>query len=133
LAILDVSMRAHGRPTTAREITRQTGCPSLFEEVTAGASGYVLTSDLDLDLVDACAAMRGEPFLGAGGIRALIREYHERVDGRRSTVDGRRSTVKRSHDPLRPRGTVNTEWRELSRTASCTAATCGRHPIADDE
>ena len=36
----------------------------LFEALKAGASGYVLKSGADRDLVDACrAAMRGEPFL----------------------------------------------------------------------
>ena len=36
----------------------------LFEALKAGASGYVLKTAADRDLVDACrAAMRGEPFL----------------------------------------------------------------------
>ena len=36
----------------------------LFEALKAGASGYVLKSGADRDLVEACrAAMRGEPFL----------------------------------------------------------------------
>ena len=35
-----------------------------FEALRAGASGYVLKSAADRDLVEACrAAMRGEPFL----------------------------------------------------------------------
>jgi DNA-binding NarL/FixJ family response regulator len=35
-----------------------------FEALKAGASGYVLKSAADRDLVEACrAAMRGEPFL----------------------------------------------------------------------
>ena len=38
-----------------------------FEALKAGASGYVLKSVADRDLVEACrAAMRGEPFLYAG-------------------------------------------------------------------
>ena len=36
----------------------------LFEALQAGASGYVLKTAADRDLVEACrAAMRGEPFL----------------------------------------------------------------------
>ncbi len=47
-----------------------------FEALKAGASGYVLKSVADQDLVAACrAAMRGEPFLYAGAISALIRDY----------------------------------------------------------
>jgi DNA-binding NarL/FixJ family response regulator len=38
-----------------------------FEALKAGASGYMLKSVADQDLVAACrAAMRGEPFLYAG-------------------------------------------------------------------
>ena len=52
----------------------------LFEAIRAGASGYVLKSAVDRDLVEACrAAMRGEPFLYPGGVRALMREYLERA------------------------------------------------------
>jgi DNA-binding NarL/FixJ family response regulator len=52
----------------------------LFEAIRAGASGYVLKSAVDRDLVEACrAAMRGEPFLYPGGVRALMREYMERA------------------------------------------------------
>ncbi|MEV0705411.1 response regulator transcription factor [Saccharopolyspora sp. NPDC050389] len=47
-----------------------------FEALKAGASGYVLKSVADRDLVEACrAAMRGEPFLYPGAITALIRNY----------------------------------------------------------
>jgi DNA-binding NarL/FixJ family response regulator len=52
----------------------------LFEAIRMGASGYVLKSAVDRDLVEACrAAMRGEPFLYPGAVRALMREYLERV------------------------------------------------------
>ncbi len=48
----------------------------LFEALRAGASGYVLKSSAEADLVHACrAALRGEPFLYPNGIRALIRDY----------------------------------------------------------
>jgi DNA-binding NarL/FixJ family response regulator len=52
----------------------------LFEAIRMGASGYVLKSAVDRDLVEACrAAMRGEPFLYPGAVRALMREYLERA------------------------------------------------------
>jgi len=51
-----------------------------FEALKAGASGYVLKSAADRDLVEACrAAMRGEPFLYPAAIAALIRDYLDRA------------------------------------------------------
>jgi DNA-binding NarL/FixJ family response regulator len=92
LAILDISMPRMTGLQAAREITRRKPAirvlmlsmhdneEYLFEAIRAGASGYVLKSAVDRDLVEACrAAMRGEPFLYAGGVRALMREYLERA------------------------------------------------------
>ena len=43
----------------------------LFESLKAGASGYVLKSVADRDLLEACrAAIRGEPFLYPAAVRA---------------------------------------------------------------
>jgi DNA-binding NarL/FixJ family response regulator len=56
----------------------------LFEALKAGASGYVLKSVADRDLVEACrAAVRGEPFLYPGAVTSLIRSYldHRRDGG----------------------------------------------------
>lgn len=51
-----------------------------FDALKAGASGYVLKSVADRDLVEACrAAMRGEPFLYPGAVTALIRHYIDRA------------------------------------------------------
>jgi DNA-binding NarL/FixJ family response regulator len=51
-----------------------------FEALRAGASGYVLKSKADTDLVEACrATVRGEPFLFPGAVRALVRDYLERA------------------------------------------------------
>ena len=53
-----------------------------FEALKAGASGYVLKSAADRDLVEACrAAMRGEPFLYPAAVAALIRDYLDRAAG----------------------------------------------------
>ena len=47
-----------------------------FQALKAGASGYVLKTVADRELVEACrAAMRGEPFLSPPAVRALMRAY----------------------------------------------------------
>ena len=105
LAILDVSMpRLTGLQATA-ELRRRTDVRVLilsvhdneqyfFEALRAGASGYVLKSAANRDLVEACrAAMRGEPFLYPSAIATLIREYLEQA---------RRGEAAPS-DPLTPR------------------------------
>ena len=92
LAILDISMPRKTGLQAAREITHRKpevrvlmlsmhdNEQYLFEAIRAGASGYVLKSAVDRDLVEACrAAMRGEPFLYPGGVRALMREYLDRA------------------------------------------------------
>ena len=106
LAILDVTMPRLTGIQAAREIAHRR--PSLrtlilsmhdneqyfFEALRAGASGYVLKSVADRDLVEACrATMRGEPFVYPGAIRALIREHLERT----------RSGEGPAADPLSPR------------------------------
>jgi DNA-binding NarL/FixJ family response regulator len=106
LAVLDVAMPRRSGLAAARELTRRR--PQLkvlmlsvhevdqyfFEALKAGASGYVLKTVADRDLVQACrAAMRGEPFLYPPTVRTLMREYLERAaDG--EPVPG---------DPLTPR------------------------------
>jgi len=91
LAILDIAMPRMTGLQAARELTRRApGVRILmlsmydneqyfFEALKAGASGYVLKSVADQDLVEACrAAMRGEPFLYPAAITALIRDYLQR-------------------------------------------------------
>jgi DNA-binding NarL/FixJ family response regulator len=51
-----------------------------FEALRVGASGYVLKSAVDRDLVEGCrATMRGEPFFYAGAIKAVIRDHLDRA------------------------------------------------------
>jgi DNA-binding NarL/FixJ family response regulator len=91
LAILDIAMPRMTGLQAAREMSRRAPAVRilmlsmydneqyLFAALKAGASGYVLKSVADRDLVEACrAAMRGEPFLYAGAITALIRDYLQR-------------------------------------------------------
>lgn len=92
LAILDVSMpRLTGLQATAELIRRRPDVRVLilsvhdseqyfFEAIKAGASGYVLKTAANRDLVEACrASMRGEPFLYPAAVTALIRDYLERA------------------------------------------------------
>jgi DNA-binding NarL/FixJ family response regulator len=106
LAILDVSMpRMTGLQAVAELGRRRPDLRVLilsmhdneqyfFEALKAGASGYVLKSAANRDLVEAVrAAMRGEPFLYPAAVRALIRDYLERARQGEATPE----------DPLTPR------------------------------
>ena len=60
-----------------------------FEALKAGASGYVLKSEANRDLIEACrAAMRGEPFIYPAAASALVRDYLERAAARRGGARG---------------------------------------------
>jgi DNA-binding NarL/FixJ family response regulator len=99
LAVLDVAMpRLTGLQASAELKRRHPEVRTLmlsmydseqyfFEALKAGASGYVLKSAADHDLVEACrAAMRGEPFLYPAAVTALIRDYLDRA-GRGEAAD----------------------------------------------
>jgi DNA-binding NarL/FixJ family response regulator len=106
LAVLDVSMPRLTGLQAARHLRAQR--PQLkvlmlsmhdneqffFEALKVGASGYVLKTAANEDLVEACrAALRGEPFLYPGAVRALIRDFLERA----------RTGEEVPEDPLTPR------------------------------
>jgi DNA-binding NarL/FixJ family response regulator len=106
LAILDVTMprmtglqathelRQHNPDLKVLILTMHESEQYLYEALRAGASGYVLKSAADLDLVRACrGAMRGEPFLYPAAITALIRNY----------LEGARNDDPIRADPLTPR------------------------------
>jgi DNA-binding NarL/FixJ family response regulator len=91
LAILDVSMprmtgiqaaaELHKRKPEVRllMLSMHDSEQFLFEALKAGASGYVLKSGADTDIVDACrAAMRGDSFLYPSAVTTLVRDYVER-------------------------------------------------------
>jgi DNA-binding NarL/FixJ family response regulator len=91
LAILDISMpRMTGIQATAELHKRAPELKTLilsmhdseqflFEALKAGASGYVLKSGADTDIVDACrAAIRGDSFLYPSAVATLVRDYVER-------------------------------------------------------
>jgi DNA-binding NarL/FixJ family response regulator len=106
LAVLDVTMPRMTGLQAALELSRRR--PELrvlmlsmhdneqyfFEALKAGASGYVLKSAANRDLIEACrATMRGEPFFYPAAVTALVRDYLERAA---SGEDG-------PTDPLTPR------------------------------
>jgi DNA-binding NarL/FixJ family response regulator len=106
LAVLDVSMPRMTGLQAALELSRRE--PKMrvlmlsmhdderyfFEALKAGASGYVLKTAANRDLIEACrAAMRGEPFLYPAAVTALIRDYLERARAGEATPK----------DPLTPR------------------------------
>jgi DNA-binding NarL/FixJ family response regulator len=91
LAILDVSMPRMTGIQAATELHRRKpelktlmlsmydSEQFLFEALKAGASGYVLKSGADTDIVDACrAAMRGDSYLYPSAVTTLVRDYVER-------------------------------------------------------
>jgi len=106
LAILDVSMPRMTGLQAAQELRRRRpelrvlmlsmhdSEQILYEALKAGASGFVLKTAADRDLVHACrATMRGETFLYAGAVSALVRDYLDRA----------RQGDAGSLDPLTPR------------------------------
>jgi DNA-binding NarL/FixJ family response regulator len=91
LAILDVSMPRMTGIQAAAELQKRKpelkilmlsmhdSEQFLFEALKAGASGYVLKSGADTDIVDACrAAMRGESYLYPSAVTTLVRDYVDR-------------------------------------------------------
>ena len=65
-----------------------------FETLRAGASGYVLKSVADQDLVEACrAVMRGEPFIYPAALTALMRNVFERAQRQHQDVERHRADI----------------------------------------
>jgi DNA-binding NarL/FixJ family response regulator len=104
LAILDISMPRMTGLQAARELSHR--LPELrllmlsmydnerflFEALRAGASGYVLKSGADDEIVEACrAAMRGESFLYPSAVNTLVRDFLARPE------------QESDYDPLTPR------------------------------
>lgn len=137
LAVLDVSMPRLTGLQAARRILEQRprvrvlmlsmhdGEQYFFEALRAGASGYVLKSAADGDLVEACrAAMRGESFVYPQAVRTLVRRY----------LDGLREGDPPPEDPLSPRETEvlkliaeGASGREIARTLNIAENTVERH------
>jgi DNA-binding NarL/FixJ family response regulator len=100
LAILDVSMprmtgiqaaaELHKRKPELRVLmlSMHDSEQFLFEALKAGASGYVLKSGADTDIVDAVrAAMLGDSYLYPSAVTTLVRDYVERGGGGEAQFD----------------------------------------------
>ena len=100
LAILDISMPRKTGLQAARELvddgpelrvlilSMYDNEQFLFEALRAGASGYVLKSGADDDIVNACrAAMRGEPFLYPSAVNSSHPRRHRRDEHRRTSTN----------------------------------------------
>jgi DNA-binding NarL/FixJ family response regulator len=134
LAILDVSMPKLTGLQAARHLAEhRPGVRVLilsmheneeffFEALRVGASGYVLKSAAEQDLVAACrAALRGEPFLYPRAVDALIRAFLD-------------SDGKGDADPLTPRETEVVKLiaeghtsREIGEVLTISEKTVERH------
>ena len=137
LAVLDVSMpRLTGLQVAAEIRQRRPELRTLmlsvhdseqyfFEALKAGASGYVLKSSANHDLIEACrAALRGEPFIYPAAASALVRDYLERAARGEETPT----------DPLTPRELEVTKLiaegltsDEIAATLVIAKATVNRH------
>ena len=106
LAILDVKMPGLTGLQATREIKAQAPEVSililsmhdderyLFEALKAGASGYVLKSQADTDLLAAIRSVeRGEPFLSPAAQQALIRDVLERGEQAESELTPREEEI----------------------------------------
>jgi DNA-binding NarL/FixJ family response regulator len=113
LAVLDIAMPRMTGLQAARELSRR--LPGLhilvltmydneqyfFEALKAGASGYVLKSVADRDLVEACrAAVRDESFIYPGAERALVRSYLERLHRGDGLPERAITALRAQHRPL---------------------------------
>ncbi|HET7043826.1 MAG TPA: response regulator transcription factor [Gaiellaceae bacterium] len=91
LAILDVSMPKLTGIQAAAELQKRKpelkvlmlsmydSEQFLYESLRAGASGYVLKSEADQDIVEACRrTMRGQSFLYPSAIASLVKDFVER-------------------------------------------------------
>ena len=137
LAILDIAMPRMTGLQAAREINRNhpdvrvlmlsmhDNEQYFFEALKAGASGYVLKSVADRDLLEACrATIRGEPFLYAGAVTALIRDYLHRA--RHGNTLPETILTPREEEVLKLIA-EGFSAREISKTLGISAKTVDRH------
>ena len=146
LVVLDIAMPRMTGLQAAAEIAQRRDPPKIlmlsmhdneqyfFGALKAGASGYVLKSVADEDLVGACrAAMRGETFLYPGAESTLVRDYLDRLRrGERvpaSVLTAREDEViklsPRGARRARSPGTCTSRSRPSRATAPTSSASSG--------
>ena len=99
-----------------------------FEALKAGASGYVLKSVADRDLLEACrATLRGEPFLYAGAVTALIRDYLRRARQGEALPDTILTPREEREEEVLKLIAEGYSGREIASTLCISAKTVDRH------
>jgi DNA-binding NarL/FixJ family response regulator len=136
LAILDVSMPKTTGIQAAQELSRRRpelkllmlsmydSEQFLFEALRAGASGYVLKSDADQDIVEAVRrTMRGQSFLYPSAISTLVKEL---VDRGRASEEGFDILTPRELQVLKLIAEAYTS-KEIARELVISVKTVERH------
>jgi len=140
LVVLDIAMPRMTGLQAAREIARRTarGEPPkvlmlsmhdneqyFFESLKVGASGYVLKSVADEDLVNACrAALRGEAFVYPGAMGALVRDYLDRMRRGERVPE---TVLTQREDEVLKLIAEGCSSREIARTLTISVKTVERH------
>ena len=137
LVILDIAMPRMTGLQAAREIGRRNDPPRVlmlsmhdneqyfFESLRLGASGYVLKSVADEDLVSACrAALRGEAFVYPGAMSALVRDY---LDRQRRGERVPETVLTAREDQVLKLIAEGSSTREIARLLTISPKTVERH------
>lgn len=137
LVVIDVSMPRLTGLQAVRELhRRQPGLRMLilsmhqneqylYEALKAGASGYVLKTVADRDLVEACrAALRGEPFIYPGAMTPPIRDYVHRAQNEQPLPEEPLSPREQEVIKLIAEGYSN---RQIAETLVISQKTVERH------
>jgi DNA-binding NarL/FixJ family response regulator len=137
LVILDVAMPKLTGLQAAREIHRRDPDARILmlsmydseryflESLRVGASGYVLKSMVDRDLLQAVhGVIRGEPFVYPAALRTLLGDYLSRVQRGEATATGPLSEREDQVVKLIAEGHTS---REIARLLSISPNTVDRH------
>ncbi|MFE6508934.1 response regulator [Nocardioides sp. NPDC057767] len=137
LVILDVAMPRMTGLQAARSIVRMRTPPKMlmlsmhdneqyfFEALKVGASGYVLKSVADEDLVKACrTAMSGQAFVYPGAMSALVRDYLDRLNRGESLP---RTVLTEREDEVLKLIAEGHSTREIARALTISYKTVERH------
>lgn len=135
IAVLDISMPRMTGIAAAREISRRR--PEIrilmlsmfdneqyfFESLKAGATGYVLKSVADTDLIEACqAALRGQPYVYPGAVTTLIRDFLQR-----GGASGTDSVLTPREEEILKLIAEGMSGREIAATLFISVKTVDRH------